>query len=69
MKAIMIGPFIEDLTFTYPRDKKKSQIFYLSRVQIVDVIETIHAKDPTEICGKKIRSECQEFYFSLDKAF
>ena len=44
-------------------------MFYLSRVQIEDVIETIRAKDPIEMCAKKLRSECQEFYFGLDKSF
>ena len=43
-------------------------MFYLSRVQIEDVIETIRA-DPIEMCAKKLRSECQEFYFGLDKNF
>ena len=69
MKAILIDHFGEDLAFTYPRDKKKSQMFYLSRVQIEDAIETICAKGPVEMCAKKLRSECQEFYFGLDKSF
>ena len=69
MKAILIDNFGEDLAFTYPRGKKKSQMFYLSRVQIEDVIETIRAKDPFEMCAKKPRSDCQEFYFGLDKSF
>ena len=69
MKAILIDNFGEDLAFTYPRGKKKSQMFYLSRVQIEDVIETIRVKDPIEMCAKKLRSECQEFYFGFDKSF
>ena len=43
-------------------------MFYLSRVQIEDVMETIRAKDPIEMCAKKLKSECQEFYFGLDKS-
>ena len=69
MKAILIDNFGEDLAFTYPRGKKKSQMFYLSRVQIEDVIETIRAKDTMEMCAEKLRSECQEFYFGFDKSF
>ena len=61
--------FGEDFAFTYPRDKKKSQMFCLSRVQIEDVIEAICAKDLAEMCAKKLRSECQEFCFGLDKSF
>ena len=69
MKAILSDHFGEDLSFTYPRDKKKSQMFFLSRFKIEDVIETIRAKDPIEMFAKKLRSECQEFYFGLDKSF
>ena len=69
MKAILTDPLGDDLAFTNPREKKKSQIFYLSRVQIEDVTETIRAKDPIEMCPKKIRSECQEFYIGLNKSF
>ena len=69
MKAILIGHFVEDLGFTYPRGKKKSQIFYLSRGKIEDVIETIRAENPIEMCAKKLRSEWQEFCFGLDKSF
>ena len=57
------------LITSYLRDKDKSQMFYLSRVQIEDVIENIRTKDPVEMCGKKFRSECHEFYFGLDKSF
>ena len=46
MKAILIDHFGDDLAFTYLRDKKKFQMFYLSRVQIEYVIETIRTKDP-----------------------
>ena len=69
MKAILIDHFGEDLAFAYPRDKKKSQMFYPCRVQIEDAIETIRAKDSVEMCAKKLRSECQEFYFGLDQSF
>ena len=69
MKAILTGHFVEDLGLTCPRGKKKSQMFYLSRVKIEDIIETIRAKDPIEMCAKKLRSEWQEFCFGLDKSF
>ena len=36
-------------------------MFHLSKVQIEDVNEAIRAKDPIEMCAKKLRSECQEF--------
>ena len=44
-------------------------MFYLSRVQIEGAVENICAKGPIEMCAKKLRSECQEFYFGLDKSF
>ena len=57
MKAILIDHFGVDLAFTYPRGKKKSKMFYLSRVQIEDVIKAIRAKDSMEMCAKKLTSE------------
>ena len=57
------------LITSYPRDKDKSQMFYLFRVQIEDVIKNIRTKDPVEMCATKFRSECHEFYFGIDKSF
>ena len=39
MKVILIDHFREGLAFMYPQDKKKSQMFYLSRVLFVQKIQ------------------------------
>ena len=69
MKALLVDHFGEDVAFTHPRDKKKSQMFYLSTVQAEDVIETFRAKDAIQVCAKQLKSECQEFYFGLNNSF
>ena len=66
---LLIDHFGEELAFTYSRDKKKSQLFYLSAIKTENVLETIRTNDPIEICAKQLKSECQEFDFGLDHSF
>ena len=66
---LLIDHFGEWLTFTYSRDKKKSQLFYLSAIKTENVIEIIRTNDPIEVCAKQLKSECQEFDFGLDHSF
>ena len=63
---LLINHFGEELAFTYSRDKKKSQLFYLSANKTENVIET---NDPIEKCAKQLKSQCQEFDFGLDHSF
>ena len=53
----------------YPRDKKKSQLFFLSIIQAADVIETVRVNDPVEVCAKRLKFECKEFDFGLNNSF
>ena len=69
MKTLLINHFGDILVFMYPRDKRKSQVFYLSTNQTEDVIETIRVNDPVEICAKQLKSECKSFDFPLDQSF
>ena len=66
---LLINHFGEELAFTYSRDKKKSQLFYLSANKTENVIETIRTNDPIEKCAKHLKSQCQEFDFGLDHGF
>ena len=69
MKTLLINHFGDALAFTYPQDKRKSQMFYLSTVQTKDVIETLRLNDPIEVCVKKLRSECKSYDFGLNQSF
>ena len=69
MKTLLINYFGDVLAFMYPRDKRKSRMFYLSTIQTEDVIETISVNDPVEVCAKQLKSECKSFDFALDQSF
>ena len=69
MKTLLINHFGDVLAFMYPRDTRKSQMFYLSMIQTEDVIETIRVNDLVEVCAKKLKSECKSFDFDLDQSF
>ena len=66
---LLINHFGEELAFTYLRDKKKSQLLYLSANKTENVIETIGTNDPIEKWAKHLKSQCQEFDFGLDHGF
>ena len=69
VKTLLINHFDDQLAFMYPKDKRKSQMFYLSSVQTADVIETIRVNDPVEVCVKKLKSECKSYDFQLNESF
>ena len=69
MKAILINHFGDSLVFIYPKDQRKSQIFYSSKVHTEDIIETMRISDPIDLCAKKLKSECQTFDFGLNDSF
>ena len=69
MKTLLINHFGDVLAFIYPRDKQKSQMFYLSLIQTEDVIKTLRVNDPVEVCAKQLKSECKSFDFALDQSF
>ena len=69
MKTLLINYFGDVLAFTYPRDKRKSQMFDLSTIQTEDVTETIRVNDSVKVCEKQLKSECKSFDFALDQSF
>ena len=69
MKTLLINHFGDVFAFMYPRDKRKSEMFYLSTIQTEDVIKTISVNDPVEVCSKQLKSECKSFDFVLDQSF
>ncbi|XP_057301781.1 uncharacterized protein LOC130636171 isoform X1 [Hydractinia symbiolongicarpus] len=70
LKTLLIDNFGEELSFTYPKDRKKSQMFYLSDTHTTaTVIETMRSNNPIEVCANKLRSECENFDFNLDNSF
>ena len=66
---MLINNYGEEICFTYPKDKKNSQMFLSSKVFAGDVAETLRCNDPVQMCAKILKSECEEVDFQLDKSY
>ena len=53
----------------YPKDRKKSQMFFSAKVFLTDIAETLRSNDPVKICAEKLRNECEQFDFLLEGSF
>ena len=63
VKRMLIAHFGEEICFTYPRDKSKPEMFYLTNISPADLVETIRRTDPVKICAEKLRKEREELDF------
>ena len=62
---MLISEFGQDICFSYPRDKQKSQMFFSSNVSSNDLVETLRSTDVIKACADKLKKECEEFNFGL----
>ena len=65
LKKMLISEFGQDICFSYPRDKQKSQMFFSSNVSPKDLVETLRSTDIIKACADKLKKECEEFNFGL----
>ena len=66
---MLINQFGEEICFTHPRDRTKSQMFFSTKICPADVIETLRVSDPVKICAAKLRKECEDFDFLLENSY
>ena len=66
---MLIDFFGEEICFTYPKDRKKSQMFFSTNVTTGDVIETLRTNESMKMCAGVLRKECEEFDFDLDGTY
>ena len=69
LKKMHISEFGQDICFSYPRDKQKSQMFFSSNVSSKDLVETLHSTDVIKACADKLKKECEEFNFGLSDTY
>ena len=60
-KGKLINHFREEICFTYPKGRTKSQMFFSSKICPAELIETLHANDPVKSFASKLRTECENF--------
>ena len=58
LKSMLIDYYGDEICFTYPKDAKKSQMFFSTRVKSEDIAETLRRNDFIQKCGEYLREEC-----------
>ena len=69
LKEMIINEFGDSVCFSYPRDRKKSQIFFSSSIHSEDLAETICNTDAIKQCASKLLDDCTAFNFELEGSF
>lgn len=55
----------EDVSFMFPKDRSKSQMFFTSSVSTKDLVEKLRFNDPVTVCAKLLREEEENYNFHL----
>ena len=66
MKELLVKEFGEEICFSYRRDKRKSQMFFSSRIQPSEIIETLQSSN---LLCRKLQQECKAFEFNLENSY
>ena len=69
VKSLLINHYGENICFTYPIDRKKSQMFFSTALRQVDVVESLRNKTSTSdiiSCTKTLESDIKLFKFQFD---
>ena len=69
LKSMRIDHFGDRICFTYPKDKRKSQMFSSADIKSADVAETLRTTDAIKICAEQLREDCKIFDFELAGSF
>ena len=63
---MLIDHFGDTICFTYPKDRRKSQMFYSTSIKST---ENIRSTDVIKLCAEQLREECKNYKFDLDETF
>lgn len=69
LKKRLIETFGDEICFSYPKDKRKSQVFFSRHVQTTELVETIRSQDVIKDCARILKNECIEYEFSLEDSY
>ena len=54
-ESVFENDFGDEISFTYPKDCRKSQMYFSTKIKTTDIVETLHVIDPTKSCAEKLR--------------
>ena len=57
-ESLFENDFVDEISFTYPKDCWKSLMYFSTKIKMTDIVETLHLIDPTKSCAEKLREEC-----------
>ena len=66
LKSMLIDYYGDEICFTYPKDAKKSQMFFSTRVKSEDIAETLRRNDFIQKCGEYLREQYQNLDFEIN---
>ena len=66
---MLIDYYGTEICFSYPKDAKKSQMFFSTRVKFEDTRETLRRNDFIQECGEYLREECQNLDLGLTGSY
>ena len=69
LKSMLIDYYGDEICFTYPKDAKKSQMFFSTRVKSEDIAETLRRNDFIQKCGEYFREKCQNLDLGLTGSY
>ena len=66
---MLIDHYGDTICFTYPKDRRKSQMFYSVDIKCADVAESIRSTDVIKVCAEQLQEECKKYDFQLDETY
>ena len=66
---MLIDHFGDTICFTYPKDRRKSQMFYSTDIKYTHVAEKFRSTDTIKVCKERLRHECYKFEFHLEGTY
>ena len=72
IKILIINYFGEGICFTYPNNRKKSQMFFSTNVHAGEIVESSHSKTDDDVviaCTKILREKCNSYKFDIDNSY
>ena len=65
---MLIDHFGDTIYFTYPKERRKSQMLYSTDIKCTDVAE-LRSTDTIKVCAERLRGECYKFEFHLEGTY
>ena len=69
LKSMLIDYYGDEICFRYPKDAKKSQVFFSTRVKFEVIAETLRRNDFIQKCGEYLQEECQNSDLGLTGSY